>query len=78
LLVTECAFRPGASNPSWPHLNPETAARIAREAAAADLVLTHFDARYYPEREDRLLAERTAREVFPKSRAAFDGLEIEW
>jgi ribonuclease BN (tRNA processing enzyme) len=77
LLVTECAFLPGASNPSWPHLNPETAARIAREAAAAQLVLTHFDARYYPAREDRRVAERAAREVFPKSRAAFDGLEIE-
>jgi ribonuclease BN (tRNA processing enzyme) len=78
LLVTECAFRPGASNPTWPHLNPETAARIALEASARELVLTHFDARQYPAREDRMVAERAARAIFPKSRAAFDGVEIVW
>jgi ribonuclease BN (tRNA processing enzyme) len=78
LLIAECAFRPGASNPKWPHLNPEMAARIAHEASANELVLTHFDARYYPGREDRLVAEKVAREVFPKSRAAFDGLEIQF
>jgi ribonuclease BN (tRNA processing enzyme) len=76
LLVTECAFPPGASDPKWPHLNPETAARIALEASARDLVLTHFDAAYYPEREDRIAAQRVARAVFPKTRAAFDGLEV--
>ena len=32
LLITECAYKEGQSFEEWPHLNPETAARIAREA----------------------------------------------
>ena len=30
LLITECAYKQGQSSEEWPHLNPETAARIAR------------------------------------------------
>jgi hypothetical protein len=44
LLIAECAYRIGEIDPSWPHLNPEEAARIAREAGAEKLVLVHFDA----------------------------------
>ena len=33
LLITECAYRSCEEDPDWPHLNPETAAQIAREAA---------------------------------------------
>ena len=34
LLIAECAYKSGMENPEWPHLNPETAARIAKEAGA--------------------------------------------
>lgn len=77
LLITECAFRPGESDSSWPHLNPETAARIAVEAGAKKLALAHFDASRYLSMEMRAEAERVAREVFPASFAAADLMELE-
>lgn len=77
LLFAECAYRPGEERPAWPHLNPESAARIAREAGARRLVLVHFDARNYPTLEARREAEIAARAVFPESTAGMDGMEIE-
>ncbi len=76
LLFTECAYPPGIRRPEWPHLNPETAAKIASEAGAKELVLVHFDAFNYQGINDRKKAEEIAREVFPASLAGFDGMEI--
>jgi ribonuclease BN (tRNA processing enzyme) len=73
LLVTECSYRPGEERPQWPHLNPQTAASAALNGGAERLVLTHFEAARYPDRESRLMAEKTAREIFPQTVAAFDG-----
>ncbi len=47
LLIAECAHLPGESSASWPHLNPQDAAGIARRAGAKRLALTHFDAGRY-------------------------------
>ncbi|HOP63824.1 MAG TPA: MBL fold metallo-hydrolase [Spirochaetota bacterium] len=77
LLITECAFRPGESRPSWPHLNPETAAGIALEARAKKLALAHFDASRYLSLEERACAGEKAREIFPETVSAVDLLEIE-
>lgn len=77
LLITECAFRPGESNDAWPHLNPETAARIALEAGASRLALAHFDAARYITSDDRKNAEIKARETFAPASAAYDLMEIE-
>lgn len=77
LLITECAFRPGESNTAWPHLNPETAARIALESGASRLALTHFDAARYLTLDDRKLAEKKARETFPTAVSSFDFMEID-
>ena len=74
LLLTECAHPPGHSSETWPHLNPETAARIALEAGAGKLVMVHFDARHYPSAGHRREAERIAREIIPESHAGFDGM----
>ena len=76
LLITECAYRSGEEHPDWPHLNPETAARIAREAGAKRLVLTHFDASRYPALEDRTRAETAARKVFDRVTALTDALTL--
>lgn len=76
LLITECAFPPNRSNPSWPHLNPETAARIAREAGAKKLALVHFDASLYPDLKSRANAEKAARKIFRNTIASQDGMEI--
>lgn len=77
LLITECAFLPGQENKEWPHLNPETAARIALESGAKKLVLTHFDAARYLDLNTRRDAEKTARGVFSDSVAAEDLMDIE-
>lgn len=77
LLITECAYRSGEEHPDWPHLNPETAARIAREAGAKRLVLTHFDASRYTTLNDRKQAESSARSIFGLVTAATDLLSID-
>ena len=77
LLITECAYRSGEQNEAWPHLNPESAARIASEAGAKRLALIHFDARLYRTMEDRKDGEAAARKIFPDAIATEDGLAVE-
>ncbi len=76
LLITECAYRPGQIVESWPHLNPETAARIAEEAAAKKLHLVHFDASLYPTIANRQLAQEAAKKVFPNTVASLDDTQV--
>lgn len=76
LLITECAYRSGEEDPDWPHLNPETAARIARESGAKQLVLTHFDASRYPTLAARDEALMAARSKFSSAFNAADGLSV--
>lgn len=76
LLITECAYRSGEANPDWPHLNPETAARIAKEAGVKKLSLTHFDASRYKFIQDRKHAENQAQKIFTNSIATIDGMHI--
>jgi len=72
LFIAECAFRPGEQDESWPHLNPETAAKIALKAQAKQLALIHFDANRYPTIESRQNAQQTAQTIFPNTIATFD------
>ncbi|MBI5203637.1 MAG: ribonuclease Z [Nitrospirae bacterium] len=76
LLITECAFKPGQASDDWPHLNPETAARIAKEAAAKKLALVHFDASIYQSLEERKQAEEVAKKIFGNTVAAMDEMQI--
>jgi len=76
LLISECAYRQGQLSESWPHLNPEAAARIAAEAGVKQLALTHFDARLYTTSADRNESETFARKIFPSTFAARDDQEI--
>jgi len=76
LLITECANLPGEFNPGWPHFNPESAGRLAKESGAKKLVMTHFSASRYPVSSKRGLALRHARKVFPKTAAALDGMKV--
>jgi len=77
LIIAECAYRSGQGSEEWPHLNPETAARIASEAKAKRLALVHFDARLYPKLENRKESESIARGIFPNTFAAIDDMETE-
>jgi ribonuclease Z len=76
LLIAECAYLSGEERPDWPHLNPESAARLAREAGAKQLALVHFDADRYRSFSDRNRARTAARKIFPRVIAAKDGLEM--
>jgi ribonuclease BN (tRNA processing enzyme) len=53
LLITECGLKAGNESPEWPHLNPENAIRIARDANAKRLALIHFGAEVYKTLEER-------------------------
>lgn len=77
LVIAECAFKSGQSNENWPHLNPEVAAGIAKEAGAARLALVHFAARTHPALSDRKDSEEAARRIFKNTTATQDGMEID-
>jgi ribonuclease BN (tRNA processing enzyme) len=53
LMITECSFKPGEYSFIWPHLAPEDAVSMAKNAHAKRLALVHFDAANY-----RTIAER--------------------
>jgi len=73
LLIAECSYKSGQYNEKWPHLNPEEAARVAKESGAGRLALTHFDANIYRTLKQRKEAEACARKLFPNTFAAQDG-----
>ena len=77
LLISECSFLPGEHSADWPHLNPQFAARIAKEAGAARLALVHFDAAKYTTMELRKEAEKEAQKIFPNTFAAEDDQVLE-
>jgi ribonuclease BN (tRNA processing enzyme) len=77
LLIAECAYKNGQFSESWPHLNPETAASIAREADAKRLALVHFDAEIYKTIMDRKEAEGVAQKIFNNTFATTDEMVIE-
>ncbi len=76
LLISECGWKPRQKFTGWPHLNPETAAKIAKEEKVKKLVLTHFGAHLYKTLKERKEAERVAKKIFKNTIAAYDGLEI--
>ena len=67
----------GQRNAEWPHLNPEDAAQIAKEAKAKKLALLHFDANIYKTIQDRKQAQEKARETFNNTLATLDNMQIE-
>lgn len=76
ILIAECSLRSGQRNGLWPHLNPENAATVAKEARVKRLFLVHFDASLYLTIKDRKEAERTTRTIFKNTFAATDGLNL--
>jgi len=76
LLITECSYKSGQQSDSWPHLNPEDAARIAKKARVKKLVLTHFDANNYKDMNERIKAQRAAQKIFKNVVFASDDIKI--
>jgi ribonuclease BN (tRNA processing enzyme) len=77
LLILESSLRPGEPDKGWPHLNPQQAARVARNAFVKKLALVHFDAAEYPLESDIESAQRAARKIFKNTVAARDGFCLE-
>jgi ribonuclease BN (tRNA processing enzyme) len=77
LLIAECAYKSGQQSPKWPHLNPESAARIAVESQAKELALVHFDAYLYKTIEQRNGAEMAAQKIFKNTFAAIDNMRLD-
>jgi ribonuclease BN (tRNA processing enzyme) len=76
LLIAECGYLSGQSRADWPHLNPESAARVALEAKAKRLALVHFDASLYKTFKHRDQAEQKAKKIFSNTLAARDDQRI--
>ncbi len=76
LLISECSYKSGEEKADWPHLNPESAALLAKKANVKKLVLTHFAADKYLIMQDRVKAEKIAKKTFKNSFAAKDGTII--
>jgi ribonuclease BN (tRNA processing enzyme) len=76
LLISECALLSGQTSNSWPHMNPQLAAKLAAESKTKKLVLTHFDAALYTTMAKREKAQAHARKIFPETFSATDGLRI--
>ncbi|MDD1715790.1 MAG: MBL fold metallo-hydrolase [Methanolinea sp.] len=77
LLICECGLKPGEESPEWPHLNPEHAIRIAKEAHAKRLALTHFAAHIYTNLEERYEIQRIYEKDCPGLLTATDDLTVE-
>lgn len=76
ILITESSLPAGKTDKHWPHLNPRQAAQIAKKAKVNKLFLAHFDAGVYLTPNDRLAAEKSARQIFANTWAASDGLSV--
>jgi ribonuclease BN (tRNA processing enzyme) len=78
IFISECAYLSGEPiNPDWAHMNPEEAAKEAKDANVKKLVLTHFGAMRYDAVEKRKETERVAKEIFKNTVVAFDDMEVE-
>jgi ribonuclease BN (tRNA processing enzyme) len=76
VFILECSMKKGDSAGDWGHLDPVAAAKIAEEAGAKKLVLTHFSANEYHTLKQREIAGSFAKEIFPEVVVARDGQSI--
>lgn len=76
LVIAECTLRHDQKITVWPHLNPKTVARLAKEAHAKRLALIHFDADNYRTSTERKKAEFVSKKIFRNVFAANDGMVV--
>lgn len=76
LLIHECSNFISLEK-SLGHVDPIQVATFARDAKVKRLALTHFGANTYVDLEMRKEAEKKAKEIFPNTIAARDGLVLE-
>lgn len=76
LLIHECSFIKAPVPENWGHVDPIQAGTLAKDADVKKLILTHFDAAKYSDLEKRDWAEKEAKNIFPNTIAAKDGLTL--
>mgnify|MGYP001619258744 CR=1 FL=1 len=76
LLIAECSFKKGLKNEAWGHLNPESAANVAKKSGTRSLALVHFDAGLYLDSKDRVEAGKQARKIFKHTFVSRDNLKV--
>ena len=78
LVIAECGALPGNAKgkENAPHMEPEICARLAVEAGASQMLLTHFGAGSYTSIPARMNAVSSARSIFPNLITGVDNLEI--
>lgn len=76
VLIHECSWLDERENDKWGHVDPITAAKLARRSGVKKLILTHFDASVYTSLEKRDEAEQKAKKIFPNTTAAIDDMVV--
>jgi ribonuclease BN (tRNA processing enzyme) len=77
LLIYECSNIVSSEIDDWGHTDPIQTAQFAKDVDVKKLILTHFGASLYDTLEKRKVAEKKARDIFPNTIAATDGLTSE-
>jgi len=72
MLIHECAGKDEEKS-SWGHTGPLETAKLAKDVGTKQLILTHFDA---TDPTSRKKAEKKAKEIFPHTLAAKDGMIV--
>lgn len=75
LLICECAEK--SPNETSGHFNEIQAATLAKEVNVKQMILMHFRANLFQNKQDRKDAEEEAKKIFPDTIASFDGFEFE-
>ncbi len=75
-VITESGFLPGEIDEGWPHMNPESAARLAVAANAKQMLLIHFGAALYDTIAKRQQAVDTGRKIYPNLIMGLDNMEF--
>lgn len=76
LVIAECGTLPGTAKAAGPHMDPETCAKLAVQANAKQMVLTHFGAAAYTSIPMRMNAVNEARSIFPNLITGVDNIEF--
>jgi ribonuclease BN (tRNA processing enzyme) len=77
LLITECGLKPGEKSPLWPHMNPEDAISVAKQAGAKRLALMHFGAEVYKTIEERRELTTQFGQECPGLIVSEDGMQVD-
>jgi ribonuclease BN (tRNA processing enzyme) len=77
ILIAESSLGPGEIS-KWPHLNPESAAIVAKKTRVKKLILVHFDSSIYDTLSKRRIAGISARKIFKNTLVAYDDMEVDF